>query len=50
MKKTFPVLLLFSNIFPIFQAKKEGITKIITVGDSITRGAFSSDPSKSYPH
>jgi hypothetical protein len=33
----------------LLEAKNEGVTKIISVGDSITRGAFSSDPSKSYP-
>jgi lysophospholipase L1-like esterase len=34
----------------VLEAKKEGVTRIITVGDSITRGDHSSDPlSKSYP-
>lgn len=41
---------LLNTTLPALEPKKEGITRIITVGDSITEGSCSSDPkTKSYP-
>ena len=41
---------LLSATLPALEPKKEGVTRIITIGDSITQGACSSDPNtKSFP-
>ena len=41
---------LTNTTLPALEPKKEGITRIIAVGDSITFGSCSSDPdTKSYP-
>ena len=41
---------LLNNTVPALDPKKEGVTRIIAIGDSITFGACSSDPdTKSYP-
>ena len=41
---------LLNTTLPAIEPKREGVTRIITVGDSITEGSCSSDPkSKSYP-
>jgi len=41
---------LLNATLPALEPKKEGVTRIITIGDSITLGSCSSDPkTKSYP-
>jgi hypothetical protein len=41
---------LLNITLPALEPKKEGVTRIITIGDSITLGSCSSDPkTKSYP-
>ena len=41
------MFLTFKYVFGI-ELKKDGVTRIITIGDSITNG-FNLDPSQSYP-
>ena len=38
-----------NRTLPMLEPKKEGVTRIIAVGDSITEGMCSSDQSKTYP-
>jgi hypothetical protein len=41
---------MLNRTLPLLEPKKEGVKRIITIGDSITEGACSSDEkTKSYP-